>query len=299
PVVIGKEESKAIGFGKELVDKRLDYSTLTAVFGQTNGLVSDKIRAVLEFVWECLKGKGTKGIVFAYDEAQNMMDHAAKSEYPLSLMLDCFQSIQKKGIPFMLAMTGLPTLFPKLVEARTFSERMFRVMTLERLSEDESRDAIVKPIETDHCPIKLKAEAVNTIIHESGGYPYFIQFICKETYDSFLQQKEAGIDQPSVFVIDVMRKLDTDFFSGRWSKATDRQRQLLKVVASLHNCASEFTLQEVSEKSAELLDQPFSPSHVSQMFSKLSEIGLVYKNRYGKYAFAVPLMHEFIKRQVE
>ncbi|MFL5899535.1 MAG: hypothetical protein ACJ76D_13955 [Solirubrobacterales bacterium] len=33
----------------------------------------------------------------------------------------------------MLALTGLPTLFPKLVEARTFSERMFRVILLDKL----------------------------------------------------------------------------------------------------------------------------------------------------------------------
>ena len=63
-----------------------------------------------------------RGLVFAYDEAQNLSDHAAKNEYPLSLLLDVFQSIQKKGIPFLLVLAGLPTLFPKLVEARTFSE---------------------------------------------------------------------------------------------------------------------------------------------------------------------------------
>jgi hypothetical protein len=41
-------------------------------------------------------------IVFAYDEAQTMADHAEKEQYPLSLLLDVFQSIQKKNIPFML-----------------------------------------------------------------------------------------------------------------------------------------------------------------------------------------------------
>ena len=39
-----------------------------------------------------------------------------------------FSHCRKRGFRLMLVLTGLPTLFPKLVEARTFSERMFRVL---------------------------------------------------------------------------------------------------------------------------------------------------------------------------
>ncbi len=34
-----------------------------------------------------------------------------------------------------------------------------------------------------------------------------------------------------------------------------------------------------------------------QMLVSLTEHGLIYKNRYGKYSFAVPLMGQFIRRQ--
>jgi hypothetical protein len=46
-----------------------------------------------------------------------------------------------------------------------------------------------------------------------------------------------------------------------------------------------------------MLDRPFSPSQVNQMFAMLSQTGLIYKNRHGKYAFAVPLLNRFILRQ--
>ena len=84
-----------------------------------------------------------------------MSDKSEKEEFPLSLMLDVFQSIQKKGIPFMLVLAGLPTLFPKLVEARTFAERMFRVIFLDGLDDAASRDAILKPIEQSKCRSNL------------------------------------------------------------------------------------------------------------------------------------------------
>ena len=71
------------------------------------------------------------------------------------------------------------------------------------------------------------------------------------------------------------------------------------LVVSLENCDGEFTVQEVSEMSAKILKKRISPSQISQMFSKLSDAGLVYKNRHGKYVFAVPLLGQFVKRQMD
>src|SRR5579871_2468470 len=112
----------------------LSYDVLVSVYTTTPGLVADRLKAVLEFAWHHLQPQPLHRVIFAYDEAQNLSDNAAKNQYPLSVLLDVFQSIQKKNIPFMLVLTGLPTLFPKLVEARTFAERMFRVMFLDRLN---------------------------------------------------------------------------------------------------------------------------------------------------------------------
>ena len=139
-----------------------------------------------------------------------MVDHARKDEYPLSVMLDVFQSIQRQGAPFLLALTGLPTLFPKLVEARTYSERMFRVLFLNRLDPPDVREAIVKPIQEDGCPITFTEESIRQIEKHSSG---------------------------------------------------------------------------------------FSPSHASQILAALINSGIVFRNRHGKYSFAVPLLGDFIRRQ--
>ena len=96
---------------------------------------------------------------------------------------------------------------------------------------------------------------------------------------------------------EIIMKLDKDFFSGRWAKATDRQRELLAVIASLSNCQEEFTVQEVVAESKKHLSNAFSSSHANQMLASLTNAGLIYKNRHGKYSFAVPLMDRFILRQ--
>ena len=298
--VVEPESGKRVGFSAlgEPREVPLSHEILAAVYASTPGLTSDKIKATLEFAWEHLSRQGPHKVIFAYDEAQNLADHASKEQFPLSVLLDVFQSIQKKGIPFMLVLAGLPTLFPKLVDARTYSERMFRVMTLTKLSEGESREAILKPIEVAECPVNLTPDSVEIIVHESAGYPYFIQFICREVYDVFIRQ-HADEEAKSVPIEAIQHKLDADFFAGRWAKITDRQRELLWVVAHLERPDEEFTILELTEMAKTLLPKAFSPSHANQMLASLAERGMIYKNRLGKYSFAVPLLGRFISRTYE
>jgi AAA ATPase-like protein len=298
--VVDPTGGSKVGFAQpqDAEEVPLSHEVLVSIYAKTPGLTADKIKATLEFAWEQLKEEGQHRVIFAYDEAQNLSDHAAKDQFPLSVLLDVFQSIQKKGIPFMLVLAGLPTLFPKLVDARTYAERMFRVMTLTRLTDDESREAILKPIEVADCPVKLAPESVEVIIFESSGYPYFIQFICREVYDVFIRQ-HADEEKKLVPIEAIQHKLDADFFAGRWAKITDRQRELLWVVAHLDEPDEEFTIQELTEKAKTLLPKTFSPSHANQMLASLAERGMIYKNRLGKYSFAVPLLGRFIRRTYE
>lgn len=295
--IANPERDRGVGFSaSEGPDEiPLTHDVLADVYERTPGLIADRIKATLEFASEQLSRQGQDKIIFAYDEAQNLADHADKDQFPLSVLLDVFQSIQKKGIPFMLVLVGLPTLFPKLVDARTYSERMFGVMTLSKLTEAESREAILKPIEVADCPVRLSEGSVELITHESAGYPYFIQFIGREVYDVFIRQ-HADDEQKIVPVEAIRHKLDADFFAGRWAKVTDRQRELLWVVAQLDHADEQFTIQELTEEAKGLLVKAFSPSHANQMLASLTEHGMIYKNRFGKYSFAVPLLGRFIRR---
>jgi hypothetical protein len=298
-LLVTPERQPSFGFGGQetFVDRPVGYDTLKGVYEATPGLVSDKLKAVMLFVWRSIPPDAIAGIVFAYDEAQNLADHSVKEQYPLSILLDVFQYLQRQQIPFLLILTGLPTLFPKLVEARTYTERMFHVIFLTQLDEAASRDAITIPVKKAGSPINFTDQTVNAVVGMSGGYPYFIQFICREIFDSWLSQTQRGVANPQIPGKEILRKLDNDFFIGRWVKATDRQRQLLYVISTLESCDSEFTVQEAVLASKKMLERPFSASQTNQMLVSLSTFGLTYKNRHGKYSFAVPLLSDFIKRQ--
>src|SRR3990167_957924 len=245
-------------------------------------------------VWQHISNLRTvKGIVFAYDEAQTLSDHSEDKQYPLSLLLDVFTYIQKKNILFILVLTGLPMLLANLVETRTYSERLFHVVILEKLTDEESKKAIVKPIEKTQHPLKFNEKAINEIVLQSGGYPSFIQYICREVFDVFLQQVNAG-QKLSIPMDAIIQKLDSDFFAGRWARATERERDLLMLIAN--SGKTKFKVHEIVVISKKSKVKSFGRSQVSQMFRRLITAGLLYRDSNGNYSFAVPLLEQYILR---
>ena len=300
PIFVQTQLQMPMGFGGSptATQRPMDYSDLRKMYDSLPGLPADKLKGVLRYVGGLLNQTDFRGIIFAYDEAQNMGDRAQDNEFPLSLILDVFQSVQKSpgGLPFMLVLTGLPTLFPKLNNTRTYTERMFDVLTLDRLTDEASRDAIVVPIEQARCPLKLDDQTVDQIIEMSGGYPFFIQFICKEVFDAWINRMSAG-EHISVPSDEILRKLDQRFFSARWDNASDRQREFMTAVAKLPHSSSEFKVEDVVALSKSVLTTGFSRSSAQMMLKKLIEDDFIYRNRRGKYSFAVPLLDRFIERQ--
>jgi hypothetical protein len=299
-LLVTNEKQPSFGFHSQetTAHRPVGYDVLKKLYDSTPGLVSDKLKAVMLYVWRSIPPDAINGIVFAYDEAQNLADHKNKEQYPLSVLLDVFQYLQRQQVPFLLVLTGLPTLFPKLVEARTYTERMFHVIFLTQLDAASSRDAITIPVTKAGSPVAFSDSTVDVITKMSGGYPYFIQFICREIFDSWLPHIQRGGPPPSIPTLEITKKLDNDFFIGRWANATDRQRQLMHIISTLVNCNSEFSVQEVVTRSKEMVTRSFSSSHTNQMLASLGDMGLIYKNRYGKYSFAVPLLSDFIRRQI-
>ena len=299
PLVVQQQMSFPAGFlAQDRDPKPLQFDDLWNVFEKTPGLTDDKLKAVLSHARTILETTHLRGVVFAYDEAQNLSDHALAKEYPLSVLLDVFSYFQRtpSKCNFMLVLSGLPTLFPKLNEARTYTERMFHVMHLQRLSDADAREAITEPIQITESRLRFAEPTISEIVRMSDGYPYFIQFICKEVFDAWIGRITDGL-APSVPMKSIIDKLDQDFFSPRWARGTVRQQDFMKVIATLSNSDEEFSVQDIVGASREILKKGFNPSHATQILQALADKGLIYRNRRGGYCFAVPLLSQFIKRQ--
>ncbi|MGB8366632.1 MAG: hypothetical protein WCE20_19210 [Rhizomicrobium sp.] len=100
-------------------------------------------------------------------------------------------------------------------------------MHLQRLDDAAARQAIVKPIELTKSTMTFAETTTKQIIEMSDGYPYFIQFICKEVFDAWIGKITVG-EAPSVPMNEILQKLDLDFFAPRWARAAPPFRPPLR-----------------------------------------------------------------------
>ena len=106
PLIVGERQTKRVGLTPAggTLPVRIDYAALKGIWDGSPGLTSDKLSAVLETAWAAVRDLGVHGVVFAYDEAQNLVGGGNREDHsPAALLLDVFQSVQKKRIPYHVA----------------------------------------------------------------------------------------------------------------------------------------------------------------------------------------------------
>jgi hypothetical protein len=100
PLITLTQPVKQVGIDKEpkSESRPIQHNDLWGIYEQSPGLTIDRLKAVLSQAWSMIARGGIKGIVFAYDEAQNLADHAGDKQYPLSLLIDLFSTIARGNL---------------------------------------------------------------------------------------------------------------------------------------------------------------------------------------------------------
>ncbi len=279
-------------------DNPYAYDALRSMYDRSPGLPSDRLKSTLIRLGALVTRAKSPGMVFAYDEAQCMCDHAERDEFPMSMLIETISAMQKReGVSqCLLVLSGLPQVFDALTETRTYTERMFHVMTLERLSRPDTLVAILTPLNELKPQINASKALVDKVTDLTGGYPYLIQFFGREMVEQML--RNGGVlhekDFPSV---DVLDRLDAGLFAARWNKTSDKQRNVLRLIAKRPQTDTiDFSAQELATLS-DGHEGGLSNAQASQMLQALCERGLLYRTRHGRYAFTVPMSEVMILRR--
>lgn len=273
-----------VGFGggyKE--DIQGDF--ISILIQKYKGPLGDRLEAILTDVYETIDEAGYNGLVFLYDEFHFIEDGKVADNFPLSLLLESFSHVQEEGLRYYLVLSGLPPLFPNLVKAKTYAERMFSVKTVGNLSNEASQKAISLPLK--YSEIVFTDELVNTVVGETQGYPYFLQF-----YPYYLIQnvpkKKIGLEEFNGMYHLLLKELDESFFLGRFSRASDSELKILWEMAKL---CPEIRFFELREKAK------IGKNYLNQILISLIEKGLIFRVGRGKYKFTLPLFEKFLLRK--
>ncbi len=192
----------------------------------------------------------------------------------------------QRNLPVAVIGAGLPSLPADLTEAKSYAERLFTYRSLGPLAAGDATTALTVPAEA--LDVTWSAPALELVIAEAQGYPYFLQAYGKCTWD-YAAGSPFSLDDARAGIEVARRDLELGFYGSRWERATPAQRAYLRAMAEDPDDPS--STAEVARRLGR------RPSDVSVARDQLIRKGLVYAPDRGAVAFTVPGMAAFIRRQ--
>lgn len=221
-------------------------------------------------------------ICFFVDEMQYMKGNE------LSSLIAALHRTNQLGLPVMIVGAGLPKLYKMLAEEKTYTERLFSYHEIGSLSKEEASQAITEPLKK--FKINYSQSAIDEIYAITKGYPFFIQQLCKITYD--LSQEalitEIDVKKAEKQYYDI---LDTGFFRSRYERCSQTDKRFIFAMVACENLPC--SIANVAKKLKKNVTQ------ISTTRAQLINKGIIYSAKYSELDFTVPDFDEFIRRNPE
>jgi len=207
------------------------------------------------------------------------------AEEELASLITALHRAAQRRHPVVLIGAGLPQLRGRMGRAKSYAERLFDFPEIGPLPSAAARQALVKPAASQQ--VEFEEAALERILRETQGYPYFLQEWGKHSWDAADASPitAADVELASVTAI---AALDESFFRVRFDRLTPLEKRYLRAMAELGAQAHR------SGDIAEVLGRSvnsFAPTR-----NKLIAKGMIWSPNHGDTAFTVPLFDEFMKR---
>ncbi len=243
-----------------------------------NGDLEMDLQALLEAAGIAAQKASTALAIFL-DEMQYVR------EDQLAALITALHRTTQLSLPVILVGAGLPQLRGQMGNAKSYAERLFDFPEVGALSPDEAKLAIRKPINDEG--VEITPEALDRIVVETRGYPYFVQEWGKHSWDA---ATVSPITEGDVLAASsqTVAALDESFFRVRLDRVTPNERRYLRAMAELGPGPHR------SGDIAEVLGQKVTS--LAPTRGNLINKGMIYSPGHGDTAFTVPLFDEFMQR---
>jgi hypothetical protein len=235
--------------------------------------------------WKIIEQSQYKGVIFLFDEFHTIKDTKRKKWFTLTDFIGVINEAQKQGCRYFVVLTGLPPMIINIKKSRSYSERMFKTIEIDNLSETASKEAITKPLKKINK--KFSKELITKLILDTGKYPYFIQFYCKEILNN-ISKKSINLKDYERIQHLIVNQLEYDFFDPRMELLSDDEKKVLFSMSKIKKSDIEF--EEIKKISK------IDMSPLSSYLKRLENKGLIYNYKRGIYRFSLPMLKEYLKR---
>ena len=198
--------------------------------------------------------------------------------------------LSQLGAPLIVVGAGLPHLPAVLSASKSYSERLFRYLRIDRLDRAAADLALSAPAAEE--AVEFTPEALQALYAATDGYPYFVQAYGKATWD-LAPASPIGPEDVAVAAPQAAAELAVGFFGSRYERATPAEREYMRAMADLAVTTGDGGV-PTAEVAAALGRKP---SSLSPARDSLIKKGLVYSAERGSIAFTVPHFGQFLRAQ--
>src|ERR671917_521456 len=115
------------------------------------------------------------GIALFIDEMQDVQPD------DVSAICAACHELSQQGAPLIVVGAGLPHLPAVLSASKSYSERLFRYLRIDRLDREAADHALLAPAAREG--VDFEPAALDALYAAADGYPYFVQAYGKVTWD--------------------------------------------------------------------------------------------------------------------
>ena len=188
-----------------------------------NGDLEQDLQALLEVAGLAAREAATALVLFI-DELQYV------EEDELASLITALHRTVQRSLPVVLVGAGLPQLRARMGRAKYYAERLFDFPDVGPLPPEASRHAIEKPARDEG--VEITSDALDRIVAETQGYPYFLQEWGKHAWDA-AAESPINLDDVATASLTVVAALDASFFRVRFDRLTPLEKRYLRAMAEL------------------------------------------------------------------
>ena len=189
--------------------------------------------------------------------------------------------------PVAIVGAGLPQLLGLAGRAKSYSERLFEFVEVDKLSPDDARLALCLPAEKED--VRFEDVAVAEVLAQTQGYPYFLQEWGKHCWD-VAEASPINLADARTASERAIAELDASFFRVRFDRLTPQEKAYLRAMAELG--AGPYRSGDVANRLGRTV------TAVAPTRAALIAKGMAYSPAHGDIAFTVPLFDGFMRRSM-
>lgn len=209
------------------------------------------------------------------------------TEVDFSALIVALHKAEQKGLPLIFFGAGLPQVAGLAGDAKSYAERLFEFPEVGKLSEDAARSALRAPVRREGADIS--DEALEIIITETEGYPYFLQEWGSMAWNAAPASPITAGDAHQA-TADALEQLDQGFFRVRLDRLTPREKEYVRAMAELGPGPHR------SGDIAKLLGMEVTAA--GPLRNGIVSKGMIYSKQHGETAFTVPMFDAYMRRSM-